>query len=74
MTPAEEWLASRPECVQALAKEFPMHSRFQMGDGPILYLCGYTEDDHLIVSPLNPWEDYERAISERFYLCASRFR
>jgi hypothetical protein len=51
-----------------------MRSRFHLDDDTIWYLCGYTEDDQLIISPINPWKDYERAISQRVYMCASHFR
>lgn len=58
----EAWLANRPESVQKLAAEFPRGSRFQLPNGEILYLIGYTEGDGLLCSPINPFEDYEGAI------------
>lgn len=67
------WLKERPECVQALAREFPVNISVEIG-GALLYLIGYTEDDKLILSDVNPCLDYEQAIEQRQYLCASHLR
>lgn len=50
------WLKTRPKCVQKLAKEFPMGTRVQFG-GEMLHLLGWTENDSIILSPINPSED-----------------
>lgn len=68
-----EWIASRPECVQKLAAEFPLGSSFKVR-GETLYLVGYNENDSLIVSRFNPAIDYEAATSSQQYLCASHCR
>jgi hypothetical protein len=65
----EKWMESRPECVQELAKRFPIHSRFVIED-TVYFLIGYNEDDSLIVSKINPNEDYDKAIETKEYICA----
>lgn len=69
-----EWLKTRPECVQKLAAEFPIGSVFQVDGKPPLYLLGWTEEDTIIVSEIDPCEDYEAAHEAKQYLCASHFR
>ncbi len=68
-----DWLATRPECVQKLAAEFPMGDVFCLG-GRILYLLGWNESDMLIVSAIDPAVDYDRANESREYLCAKHCR
>lgn len=73
----EEWLKTRPECVQKLAAEFPHGSRFQTPSGEILYLVGYTEHDSLVVSHIDPFEDYPAALNNKKYIhaeCARKDR
>lgn len=70
----EAWLATRPECVQRLAAEFPLNTVVDMPDGKRLYLCGYTEDDRLILSEIDPAVDYDAALAQRTYLCAEHLR
>lgn len=67
------WLATRPESVRRLAAEFPLGSSFAV-DGERLYLLGYTEEDMLIVSPVDPAVDYDGANASKKYLCASHCR
>lgn len=67
------WLASRPESVQKLAAEFPGGTVI-MFDGVSHHILGYTEDDTLILSPVNPGVDYDSAMSNRVYLCAQHLR
>lgn len=68
-----EWIASRPESVQRLAAEFPLGTVFDTGKGR-WYLVGWTENDSLIVSRVDPRRDYEGAMNSKQYLCASHFR
>lgn len=71
------WLATRPECVQKLAKEFPLEEVGVVGvNGELLHLCGYTENDMLIFSTVDPRIDYERCLrpENKRYICASHFR
>lgn len=67
------WLATRPASVQKLAAEFPLDSVFDV-KGVTMFLCGYTEGDQLIVSPVNPNVDYEGAYAKRTRLCVSHVR
>jgi hypothetical protein len=77
MTPAHQtfadWLKTRPESVQRLAAEFPIGLAFRLND-TTLYLLGYTEEDMLIVSQINPSVDYDGANRTREYLCAEHAR
>jgi hypothetical protein len=67
------WLATRPETVQKLAAEFPPNTCFTF-ENRMAYVIGYTEDDKLIFSFVDPCKDYNRASKERHYICASHFR
>lgn len=67
------WLATRPECVQKLAAEFPLGTVVQH-DGTNLYLLGYTEDDTLIMSEIDPGVDYDGANASKVYFCAGHLR
>lgn len=74
MTPDfEEWLATRPECVQELAKIFRPMDMVIFG-GAVYYVIGYTEDDMLIVSKTNPAEDYEKALVDREFFCVKHLK
>lgn len=69
----EEWLSTRPQCVQRLAREFPLGSTFVIDDA-FYYLVGYTEDDTLIITHINPDDHYDEAVKNRKYVCADHFR
>ena len=69
----EAWLATRPECVRKLAAEFPLGTEMDI-NGVIYYLIGYTENDMLIISNVNPWENYDQAYAARCHICAEHFR
>lgn len=69
-----DWLMTRPACVQSLALEFPLGLAARVDDGPLLYLVGYTEDDRLIMSEVNPGDDYHGALANKVYLCAAHAR
>lgn len=73
MNEKDEWISSRPESVRKLIEEFPLGSVFNVKD-TTLYLVGYTEDEMLIVSEINPSVDYEGATANKKYLCADHFR
>lgn len=62
----ESWVASRPPCVQALAREFPVGTMFIEPTG-FAWVIGYTEGDELILSRENPFVDWGRAVAARFY-------
>jgi hypothetical protein len=69
----QQWIATRPESVQRLAKEFPLDTKFYIR-GTLYYVLGYTEDDRLIVSTINPFEDYDRAFESATHFCAEHAR
>jgi len=64
----EDWLASRPASVQALAKRFPIPGRIII-DGTAHYILGYSEPDGLILSPINPGIDYHGARANLVEIC-----
>jgi hypothetical protein len=69
----EEWLLTRPECVQKLAAEFPPMTEIVLDD--VTYrVMGYTEDDELLITDRDPREEYDLAKSERKILCAKHVR
>ena len=68
-----QWLATRPECVQKLAVEFPPNTVVGQPSGNH-WVIGWTEDDKLIISGINPNENYEGAMANKKYLCASHLR
>ena len=69
----EAWLGTRPAAVQQLAQEFPLGSHWHVA-GQVLYLLGYTEDDCLLVSPIDPAVDYQGALITKEYLHAAHVR
>lgn len=69
----DHWLATRPESVQRLAREFPLGTVIEH-EGERLHLLGWTEGDMLIVSPHDPATSYSQAMSTRVYLCAAHVR
>lgn len=69
----EEWLSTRPRCVQEMAREFPPGASFIMA-GVLHYIVGYREPDVLMVSPFNPAVDYDRALAHKKYMCAEHLR
>lgn len=70
----DEWLKTRPECVQKLAAEFPVGDTVEIDGEPDHFVIGYTEDDKLIVTPIWPGDDYEAAMEARAYVCAHHYR
>lgn len=40
-----------------------------VGGGARLYVVGFSETPHLLVSKVNPGDDYARAVAEREELC-----
>lgn len=71
--PYAEWLATRPECVQKLAAEFPLGMPIVV-DGVEHWVIGYNESDMLLISPLNPADDFEGSKAAKAYLCAAHLR
>lgn len=67
------WLATRPQAIQDLAKEFPFDTRF-LCNGKVLYLVGYAEPEQLIVSETDPYDDYDAAVKGQFHMHAQCVR
>ncbi len=68
----KDWLDTRPPAIQVLAEQFPPGSLVLMY-GNVFYIVGYTENNSgndLIISTLNPFDDYEKAVETRQYVCA----
>lgn len=70
----EEWLATRPACVQKLARSIPCGSIIT-AHGECLHVVGYAETDDpdkatLLVSPINPFVDYAGAVNDRHPICS----
>lgn len=68
-----EWLADKPACVQEMAREFPMGSRFESPTATF-YLIGYYEPDELLISAINPRVDWQRAVDEHFHVSVAQMR
>lgn len=65
----EAWVATRPEIVQDMARQFPGGTCFTNNDGSKLWVIGYNENGSLELTPVSPWEDYEGAVAaERQYM------
>lgn len=58
----EAWLSARPACVQALAREFPIWMVFNTPEGQ-MWVMGYTESDEVLLTPIDPREDYDGALA-----------
>jgi hypothetical protein len=69
----QDWLATRPASVQKLAAEFPPRT-ILIVKGITMHVMGWTEGDDLLVSPVDPYFDYDRAYATRQRLCASHAR
>lgn len=72
-TAYHEWLAARPESVKELAAEYPMGTVVAF-DGRELYVIGWTEDDHCIVSPIWVEDDADASFEAKDYVCAHCIR
>jgi len=70
----EEWLANRPPSVQALGRQFPIGSRIADFTGVVAHVIGYTESNEVIMSTVDPFTNYDAAVSQRFYVDAGVLR
>lgn len=68
----DEWMASRPECVRALAKRHKLGDLYEV-EGKTHWLIGYTENNMLILSPVDPGIDYDGSFAARIYVCAKHY-
>lgn len=80
MAAFEAWLKTRPAIVQRLAREFPLMSRVQVPPHrEYWYVVGWVESggecrDELIISPVDPSQEYERSMAYRRHVCADHYR
>jgi hypothetical protein len=65
----EAWIASRPPVVRDLARRFPAGSAVMIR-GKQFYIIGYTDDDMLLVSETDPFQDYDKAVLSKECVCA----
>jgi hypothetical protein len=65
----EKWLEGRPPHVIASARRYPPGTCLEK-HGKIWWVVGYHDDDgRVLVTPINPAVDYERAVAERAPIC-----
>lgn len=67
----DAWLKTAPASVRRLAKEFPFGRRIETLAGG-RYVVSWTEDDYLIVSPVNPIENEQAAYEAVHSVAAAR--
>lgn len=71
------WVASLPPAAQTLAAEFPLGTSFAFeleGAPTVWYVIGYVATDHLVVTTVDPFVDYDAAHGVRIQVCAGHFR
>jgi hypothetical protein len=71
-----EWFQSRPPNVRALFRRFPPGSTFSL-DGRTAYLVSIvetTDEPGMILSHVDPAEDYDKAVATRFFVCGDHLR
>ncbi len=64
---------SRPEGIKKLCYEFPIGMTIDL-EGTVHHLLGYNEGEMLILSPIDPYLDYDGANESKVYLCAQHIR
>jgi|HubBroStandDraft_4_1064222.scaffolds.fasta_scaffold00029_13 hypothetical protein len=74
---ANDWLATRPPMIQAAFKRFPPGTRLYK-DGKALWMVGIKEGEDgefagLLVSNINPSDDYEGATQNTQFVCSDHF-
>jgi hypothetical protein len=70
-TPLEEWLVGRAPVIAHMARALPPGTELVLPDGKRRFVVSYTEDETLGVSAVDPFVDYDRAHTEKEFLCAS---
>lgn len=58
------WLESRPPVVRALFERYPVGTWFNI-DGVDWWMFGATECGHIVLTPVDPYDDYDRAKAGR---------
>lgn len=64
----DAWLQTRPECIRQLAARFPAGSRLSF-EGAWWWVIGWNEDDMVLMTPLDPSEDYDAAVEAIQPIC-----
>lgn len=68
----QQWLATRPASVQALAARFPPGDAYVIC-GRTLYVIAYAELEDgsatLEMTDIDPHDDYDGAVASRFVVC-----
>ena len=79
-----DWYKTRPEIIKKAMEIWEFGDTYITPDG-IIYLLGFSEteeseesndpyDLQLIVTDIDPTENYERAMEHKKYICARHFR
>ena len=66
------WGLARPKSVRRLMRKFTPGDSLEI-HGQQYWLLGFTEGQDLIVSQVNPSEDYDGALASREHVCADHF-
>jgi hypothetical protein len=67
------WLSKLPPQVQALAAEFPPGTVYEI-EGDEWFVFGWGEHDTVLLTPVSPSKDYQRANAEKVHVCAQHLR
>ena len=71
-----EWNANRPVAVRKIMQQIPPGTSAEI-DGKESWVVGYAEmtndDPWLWFSDINPFVDYDKAISVKFLICPKHF-
>ena len=59
--------------MRRLAAEFPLRTLVNVG-GTLFFVIGYTEDDGLIISQIDPADNYDAAVADKKHVCAEHLR
>lgn len=75
----QEWLKTRPPEIQALCAEFPLGTEIpksltEAKDDHQWMVIGYGDNDNLVISYLDPTEDYHRSMEVRERIHAQHLR
>jgi hypothetical protein len=71
-----EWSQSRPPAVRALFRRFPPGSTFLI-DGRTAHVVSVaetTDEPGMMLSYIDPAEDYDGALATRFFVCGEHLR
>jgi MoxR-like ATPase len=70
-----EWIKTRPPEIQILALEFELGRQVTvLGYPKTWFIVGYADGDVLLISPVNPYVDYESSVALRQRVCAEHYR